>query len=140
MSDEIRELYGMGYFDDVQMRAEETPKGEVDLLITVKERPSIKEIEIEGNKVFSKDNILDHLTTKSLTVASVDKIHNDITKLKKMYEKEGYFQPQIEYKIKEISPNEAKLVFNIKEGSKSYLTIVAFDGRKNVPERELRKS
>ncbi len=139
IGDEIRELYSMGYFDDVQMRAEETPKGEVDLLITVKERPSLKEIEIEGNKVFSRDAILDHLTTKSLTVASVDKIHNDITKLKKMYEKEGYFQPDIQYEIKEISANEAKLVFNIKEGGKSYLTIVAFDGRKNLPEKDLKK-
>ena len=70
LSDEIRDLYKMGYFDDVQIRAEETPTGQVDLHITLKERPSIKSIEIEGNKVFSKDELLDALTTKSLTVAS----------------------------------------------------------------------
>ncbi len=139
ISDEIRDLYSMGYFDDVQIRAEETPKGEVDLYITLKERPSIKEIEIQGNKVFTKDNILDALTTKSFAVAGVEKIHKDIDKLKKMYEKEGYFQPKIDYELQEVSPNEAKLVFKIDEGSKSYLTELDFEGRKSIPEKDLKK-
>ncbi len=139
ISDEIREIYGMGYFDDVQIRAEDAAQGEVDLRITLKERPSIKTVEIEGNKVFSKDEIIDALTTKSFSVASVGKIRDDIAKIKKMYEKDGYYQPKIDYEIKELSPSEAKLIFKIDEGQKSYLTDLVLEGRKNLPEDDLKK-
>lgn len=139
LSEAIRDLYSMGYFEDVQIRADETPKGEVNLSITLKERPSIKNIEIEGNKVFTTDQILDQLTTKSFSVVSLEKIRDDIAKMKKMYEKEGYYEPQIAYEIKELSPTEAKLVFKINEGNKSYLTTIDLEGSKSLPQSDLKK-
>ncbi|MGO8879644.1 MAG: outer membrane protein assembly factor BamA [Desulfomonilaceae bacterium] len=139
LSDDIREIYSMGYFDDVQIKAEENSKGEMDLLITLKERPSIKTINIEGNKVFSKDEILDALTTKSFTVASLQKIRDDVAKIKQMYEKEGYYQPTIDYDLKELTPNEASLTFKISEGNKSYLTDIDLEGRSKLPAKDIKK-
>ncbi len=138
VADEIRALYAMGYFDNVEIFAEENPRGEVDVRVVLKERPSIKSIEIEGNKVFTTDQILDALTTKSYAVASVAKIREDITKLKKMYEKDGYYQPRIDYEIKELSRDEAKLIFKIDEGQKSYLQEIDLPGRHSIPEKELK--
>ncbi len=136
---EIREIYSMGYFDDVQINAEETPEGTIDLKVTVKERPSIKTIEIEGNKVFDKDEIIDSLTTKRFYVASNEKIRDAIDIIKKMYEKAGYYQPKIDYELKDLTENEAKLIFKIDEGQKSYLTRVVFEGRNKLPESDIRK-
>ncbi len=139
IGDEIREIYGMGYFDDVQIRADDVAQGEVDLHITLKERPSIKKIKFQGNKVFSRDELIDALTTKSFSVASVGKIRDDIAKMKKMYEKHGYYQPKIAYEIKELSPSEANLIFKIDEGQKAFLTDLVFEGRKSIPEKDLKK-
>ncbi|MGC8604221.1 MAG: outer membrane protein assembly factor BamA, partial [Desulfomonilaceae bacterium] len=139
LSDDIRDIYSMGYFDDVQIKAEENPKGEMDLNIKLKERPSIKTINIEGNKVFSKDEILDALTTKSFTVASVQKIRDDVAKIKQMYEKEGYYEPTIDYELKELTPNEASLTFKINEGNKSYLTDIDLEGRSKLPAKDIKK-
>lgn len=138
LGDEIRDIYSMGYFEDVQIQAEETPQGEVDLTIVLKERPSIKEIEVEGNKVFSTDQILDGLTTKSFSVASVEKIRRDIAKLREMYERKGYYEPKIDYEIKEISSNEAKLIFKVDEGERSWLSEIVLEGRRQLPESELK--
>ncbi|MBM4325703.1 MAG: outer membrane protein assembly factor BamA [Deltaproteobacteria bacterium] len=139
VGEEIRELYSMGFFDDVQIQAEEAGAGEVELKIVLKERPSIKEIIIEGNSAFSKDKILDRVTTKSFTVANAERIRADIAKVKDMYEKEGYYEPEVDFEIKELSPSEANLVFKIKEGQKSYLTKVEFEGRQKLSESELKK-
>jgi len=139
IADEIRELYSMGYFDDVQISADETPKGEIDLKIVLKERPSIKNIELQGNKVLAREEILDALTTKSFSVVSTEKIRGDIDKIKKMYEKVGYYEPKIDYEIKELSQNEAQLIFKIDEGQKSYLTNIVLEGRDKLPESEIRK-
>jgi outer membrane protein insertion porin family len=137
LSDEIREIYSMGYFDDVQIRAEEASDGVVDLYIALKERPSISSVEIQGNKLFSKDEILDALKTKSFSVVSLDKIRSDIDKIKKMYEKAGYYQAKVDYETKELSRNEATLIFKIDEGVKSYLTDLAFEGRDKLPEKDI---
>lgn len=138
IGDEIRRIYSLGYFDDVKIAAEGTAEGTMDITIELKERPSVKEIEITGNTVFSKDELLDLLTIKSFDVASVEKIRNDIEKIKKKYEGEGYYEPKIDYEIKELSQNEADLVFKIDEGQKSYLTDIRFEGRKSIPEKELK--
>jgi outer membrane protein insertion porin family len=139
VGDEIRRLYSMGYFDDVQVKAEKSGPAEIELQIVVKERPSLKEIQIEGNKLFSQDQILDRLTTKSFSVASVEKIRDDISKIKELYEKKGYYSPTVDYEIKQLSRNEAKLIFKINEGAKSYLMRVVLDGRKELSESELKK-
>jgi outer membrane protein insertion porin family len=139
IGDEIRRIYGLKYFDDVKIQAEKTPDGEVDLHIELKERPSIKEREITGNSIFSTDEILDRLETKSYEVVNVEDIRNDINKIKAMYEGEGYYEPKIEYEIKELSSTEANLIFKIDEGQKSYLTEIVFDGRKSLPESDLKK-
>lgn len=139
VGEEIREIYSLGYFDDVQIETEENGEGKVNLRITVKERPSIKEIAIDGNKVFTKGEILDALTTKSLTVASLDKIRQDMAKIKEMYEKKGYYGVKLDYKIDEISRTEAKLTFKIDEGERSFLTSIVLEGNKQLTDKELKK-
>lgn len=140
LGENIRQLYSMGYFEDVQISADETAEGSVDLRIVLKERPSIKEIQTEGNKLFTRNEILDLLTTKSFAVVNPEKIRVDIAKLKKMYEKKGYYEPQIDYEIKELSRNEARLILKINEGRKSWLTNVVLEGAKQIPEKELKKA
>ncbi|MEW6349596.1 MAG: outer membrane protein assembly factor BamA [Thermodesulfobacteriota bacterium] len=139
IAEQIRSVYDLGYFEDVQIRAEKAEQDKVELVVDVKERPSIKAIEIEGNTVFTTDKLLDELTTKSLNVVSIQKMKADIEKLKKLYEKEGYYETDIEFAVKELSRNEAKLVFTIREGAKSYLVHLVFDGRKSIDETELKR-
>jgi outer membrane protein insertion porin family len=139
VADAIREIYSMSYFDDVRVKAEKAPDGSVNLHITVVERPSIKKIEIQGNTVFSTDQILDKLTTKSFQVVSLVQIRDDMATIRKMYEKKGYYQPEITYQIKELNPSEANLIFKVKEGSKSYLTKIVLEGRKSLPANDLKK-
>jgi len=139
LAEDIREIYSLGYFEDVQIRAEETAKGEVDLHIILTERPYLKELNVRGNTVFSKDEILDTLTQKSKEVVSAEKVRNDIAKIKQMYEKKGYYQPKIDYEIKELDRTQADLTFKIDEGQKSYLTEIQFDGNKKISSSELKK-
>jgi len=140
LAEDIREIYSLGYFEDVQIRAEDTPNGEVDLRIVLTERPYLNNRDVQGNTVFSKDEILDALTQKSKDVVSAEKIRNDISKIKQMYEKKGYYQPKIDYEIKELDRNQADLTFKIDEGQKSFLTDIVFDGNKNISASELKKA
>lgn len=139
LGEAVRKIFEIGKFEDVKIKAEDTGNGEVDLRIVLTERPSINEIDIAGNTVFTKDEILDVITTKSHKVISQRKIRRDIEKLKGMYEKEGYYDPKIEYEVNELSENQADLVFKIDEGQKSYLDEIRFAGAKELDPSELKK-
>jgi outer membrane protein insertion porin family len=139
LGQEIRNIYALGGFEDVQIHADEASDGSIDLKIVLKERPSIREIEVEGNSVFTTDQIRDALKMKNFDFATAEKIRSDVAKLKAMYEKKGYYQPKIEYELSEVSPNEAELIFKIDEGEKSFLTELVFEGRKRLTEKELKK-
>lgn len=139
VSSAIKEIFAIGFFENVEVKTEKDSKGKVDLVFEVTELPSIKEIEIKGNSVFTEDEILDALITRSLSVAKTERIQQDISKMKSMYEKKGYYTPKIEWELKELSGNEAKLVFNIDEGKHRFLTDIKFPGREKLPESELLK-
>lgn len=136
---EIRKIYSMGYFDDVQIDAEETPEGKIDLHVILKERPAVKNLEVKGASVFSKDQILDAITSKSYHVVNPDKIRHDIDKLKRKYEAKGYYETKIDYETKDVSPSEANLVFKIDEGNKSYLTEITLDGAEKLEPADIKK-
>jgi outer membrane protein insertion porin family len=139
VSHEIKEIFAMGYFEDVSVNAQPRGNDKVDLVFEVKELPHIKTIEIKGNSVFTQDEILDEITTRSLSVARGEKIQKDIGKIRGMYERKGYYTPKIEWGLEELSDNQAKLVFTIDEGEKRYLTDIRFPGREKLTEKELLK-
>ncbi len=139
VGDEIREIHSLGYFKDVAVQAKENGNGEVTLRIEVDEYPFVKKVDIEGNTVFTDNQVLDALTTKSFQVLNPQKISADIEKIKKLYEKKGYYNPKIAHEVRNLSENESNLVFEIDEGNKAYLTDIVFDGRNEVSEKELKK-
>jgi outer membrane protein insertion porin family len=139
VASQIKEIFAMGYFEDVQAKASPRGRGQVDLIFEVKELPFIKSIEIKGNSIFTQDEILDEITTRSHSVAAGEKIQKDITKIRRMYERKGYYTPEIDWDVEELSGTEAKLVFTIDEGKKRFLTDIRFPGREKIPEEELLK-
>src|SRR5690606_1276934 len=66
--DTIRDLFRTGNFDDVRLGRE----GSI-LVVTVQERPSISEIQIEGNKAIKTDALLDGLKGAGLAEGQVFK-------------------------------------------------------------------
>ena len=57
---DIRAIYKLGHFQDVQAATEETDKGTV-LVYTVLEKPVVRDIKFEGNKELSTDKLKEAL-------------------------------------------------------------------------------
>ena len=61
---DIKTIFKMGFFLDVTAEATSTPEGKVITFI-VQEKGLISEIQINGNKALSKDDIQEVLTIKT---------------------------------------------------------------------------
>ena len=137
-------LWNTGYFEDIQFTREQTPKG-WRLIINVKERPTIREIDYVGLSSVSKSDVLDRfkLAKVGLSVES----QYDPTKVKKaevtirdLLSEHGRQFATVRTEVRPIPPAAVGLTFVVKEGPKVKVGKITFQGNQHVKSRVLRSA
>jgi outer membrane protein insertion porin family len=130
-NDDIKNIFKMGYFDDV--RAEIEPfEGGIKLVYLVKEKPTIIKIEFQGNKEFDDEKLKEKITVTSGAVADAVLIQDNANKLRAFYEEEGHWLSHIVPAIKTISPEEVSITYMITEGPKIKIRKIHIEGNKAI--------
>jgi len=139
---DFNSLWNTGYFEDIRFSREETPKG-WRLIITVKEKPTIREINYVGLSSVSTSDVLDRF--KEAKVGLSVESQYDPTKVKKaevtikgLLSEHGRQFSTIRTEIRQIPPAAVGITFVIKEGPKVKVGKITFQGNKNVKTRVLR--
>ncbi len=139
---DFNSLWNTGYFEDIRFSREETPKG-WRLIIQVKEKPTIREINYVGNSSVSNSDILDRF--KEAKVGLSVESQYDPTKVKKaevtikgLLAEHGRQFSTIRTEVRQIPPAAVGITFVIKEGPKVKVGKIKFEGNKNVKTRVLR--
>ncbi len=125
-------LWDVGLLENVSVEAERGAEG-VTLVVTIEERPTIKEVEFVGNKKLSTTQIKDKLKEgKAEVKAGVPLSVRDIAKSRSMiadiYAENGYRSATVEYRIDDVSKTDKKVVFVIDEGDKVKIAAIVFEG------------
>jgi len=135
-------LWNTGYFEDIRFTREETPKG-WRLIIQVKEKPTIREINYVGLSSVTNSDVLDRF--KEAKVGLTVENQYDPTKVKKaevtikgLLAEHGRQFSTIRTEIRQIPPAAVGITFVIKEGPKVKVGKIRFEGNKNVKTRVLR--
>jgi len=139
---DFNSLWNTGYFEDIRFSREETPKG-WRLIIQVKEKPTIREINYVGLSSVSTSDVLDRF--KEAKVGLSVESQYDPTKVKKaevaikgLLAEHGRQFSTIRTEIRQIPPAAIGITFVIKEGPKVKVGKIKFEGNKNVKSRVLR--
>jgi outer membrane protein insertion porin family len=138
LQDDLKRIYQMGYFEDVKVSSADTPEGK-DITFQVVERPTIKEIQIVGNKNVKLEDLQKVMETKVRTVLDLNKVSGDVARIRKAYTDKGFYNVSVFYKLKPISDNDTSVVFQIAEGKTSKVKSVTFTGNKSIPAKQLKK-
>jgi outer membrane protein insertion porin family len=141
---DFNSLWNTGYFENVQIDREATPKG-VILTVIVRERPTIREITYPGLSSVSQSDLLDRFKKEKvgLTVESQydpTKIKRAETVIKEMLAEHGHQFATIHTIVKTIPPASVSVAFHIKEGPTVKVGRIRFEGNKHVSSRVLRYS
>lgn len=134
---DVRALYAMGFFDDVEVHLERGVDGAV-LRFEVRERPFIREVRIEGNKRVDKADLEPALRLRPNTVYEPDKLRRGIAEAKKLYEKQGYLDAEIVPRTEDLGGNEVKLIYEVREKDRIRVKRIAFEGARAFSQRKLR--
>ncbi|BAV91594.1 outer membrane protein assembly factor BamA [Candidatus Desulfovibrio trichonymphae] len=134
VNEEVKRIWDMGYFSDVQAGME----GNV-LVFTVKEKPRIDNIMVEGSHNVDKDDVLAAMSTKTGSTLNEQLLSDDLQKITEMYRKEGYYLAKAAYRLEDRAGGQgAVLVISVTEGNKLYIKEVKIDGLKELKQSDMK--
>ena len=131
---DVKAIYRMGFFDDV--KAELSPEGV--LTYSVREKPYIREIKIQGNVQVSKEKIEAALGIRPRTILERDKVSEGAERVKKLYREQGYVNAQVDFAISLVENNQAVILMEILEGSRLLIRKISFEGNQAFSDDELK--
>lgn len=134
---DLRAIYKLGHFQDVQASTEESEKGTV-LVYTVLEKPVVRDIKFEGNKELTTDKLKEALEFRQNAIFSTKDLNKSVVKIKKLYGDEGYYLAEVEPVVEKRSPTDMTVTFKITEGKKILIRTIRFDGNRAFSDRKLR--
>lgn len=138
LSDDLKAVYGMGYFDDVRIEAEDEPGGK-RVIFRVEEKPTIRFIRYEGNRVFEEKELKENLTLKTGSILNIFHVQNNVQRIEGLYKDKNYHNVKVTYKVQEEPNNQADVTFIIDEGEKMRIERINFIGNKAFSDKQLKK-
>ena len=140
LNEDLKRLYGLGYFTDVKIEQEEAPGG-VNVIFLVTEKPVLAEIKIEGNNKIGKDAIKKEMQSVTGDFVDQKRIRDDIDAIRKLYEKKGFSEAKVEssFDVKQ-DTNQATLRVMINEGLKLRIIEIRFSGNNSVKTGDILKA
>jgi outer membrane protein insertion porin family len=136
--EDLRSIFNLGYFTDVQVDIKSTPQGK-EIIFIVVEKPSIKDILIKGNEKVKLDDIKEKLTLKPRSILNLEKVKEDTEQIRKLYFSKGYYGVKVAYQVDYLETNEAVITFTISEGPKGHIQKIVFKGNKHIKTSDLKK-
>ncbi len=134
-SEYIKAIYKTGYFKSITINRDKN-----DIIVYVKERPSISSIKINGNdsmetevlnKALSSVDIKEGGTFDEFTIQKITQ------ELEQQYLSQGKYAVRIKTEIKALERNRVGLVINISEGKVAKIKQIKIIGNKDFSEAKL---
>jgi len=138
ISNDVKSIFSLGFFNDVKVEADYTAEG-VKITFVVEEKPTVRGVSFEGNKVLDNDKLKEESTIIADSILNRSEIENTIKKIRVKYQGEGYYLAEIDYRLRPLPRNSVEVVFRLKEGNKVVLKKLYFQGNKSFSDEELKK-
>ena len=136
LREDIRSIWKIGFFEDVQVEAQETG-GKVDLTFVVREKPVIRKIYVSGAHEVGLDKINEVLDIKKDTIVDPAKVKRNVEKIKDLYVEKGYYLAEVGSDIQRKDENHVDVYFNVDEHAKVEVRQVKFLGNEHITDAEL---
>jgi outer membrane protein insertion porin family len=103
-TEDLRALWGLNYFSDVQLLIQRLARPGIIYVIRVKERPAVREIKLEGNEELSRDDFKETIDLKAYSILDLDAVRRNAKKIQEKYVEKGYFLAEVTYRLDPVTP------------------------------------
>jgi len=133
-----RALFRTGYFEDIQISRENDV-----LVVTLRERPAISSIEIDGNKAIATEDLLKGMEENGLAEGRIFKratLEGLAQELERQYVAQGRYGASVNAEVKELPRNQVKLRVVVDEGAVAAIKHINIVGNKAFSDEELKET
>lgn len=138
VSQDLKAVYAMGYFEDIRVETEDETGGKV-VIFKVEEKPTIRDISFKKNDYFDDDELMENLSIKTGSILNIYKIRSNIKRIEELYKEKNFHNVQVTYNVNKRDNNQADLEFIVEEGDKVHIKEISFEGNETYTDKELRK-
>src|SRR5712691_9335780 len=138
LAEDIRNVFALGFFDDVQLKVEDF-EGGVKLVFVVVERPFIRDVVFAGNKKLDSATLQEKIDLKLGNVYNPVDVNRAAEKLKEHYEQEGYFEVAITPDVQRLPDGDVSVTFRIAEGRKIRIERVVVEGASGLKPKQVKE-
>lgn len=133
----IRELYSTGFFDDIKLKRRDNV-----LVIEVSERPSIAEINFEGNKEIEDEAFTDALDAIGINKGYIfdeHKLESMELELQEVYYSLGKYAARIDANWRALDEDRVAIDIQVSEGISATIKSINISGNNKFTEEDLRE-
>ncbi|WP_236069210.1 outer membrane protein assembly factor BamA [Citreicoccus inhibens] len=138
--DDLRAVWALGYFTDVQLLVQRLPRG-IAYVVRVAERPIIKAVQLQGNEELSQEDLKEQIEVKANTILDLEAVRATQKKIQEKYVEKGYFLAEVRHRLEPVDNGAAvNVVFLVDEHSKVMVKQITFVGAEKVPPAVLKET
>lgn len=138
VQNDVRSLYRMGFFEEVDVDSEGF-EGGIALSFNVREKPLLSDVIFEGNDNLEKDRLNEALQIRTKSFLETQNIKRYVKQIEAAYEAEAYYNATVIPIVQRLSDNQAILTFLIEEGDQVYIRDITITGNSVFESKEIRK-
>lgn len=138
-AEDLRSVWSLGYFADVQLLVQRLPNGGIVYVVRVEERPTVRDVKLQGNEELSEDDLKEALEVKPFTLLDLDVVRRTARKIQEKYIDKGYFLAEVDWETQKVEGRQAvNVIFKINERAKVMVKEIVFIGARQVPADKLK--
>jgi outer membrane protein insertion porin family len=133
----IRDIYASEYFDNIEVLVENNV-----LIIKVSERPTVSELNIEGNKLIKTEQLMENMEKAGLAVGQIYQptiLEAMQLALEEQYVAQGMYGASVDLDVKEQDRNRVQLDINVTEGEAAKIVHINIEGNSVFDEEALQE-
>lgn len=137
LNDDLKRLYGLGFFTDISIDVSDYEDG-VEVTFIVEEKPLISKIEFQGNKSIKDAHLKNEMSSKEGQMLDPSLLSQDMVAIGRFYQKKGFHLAKVDYTTKiDEKANTATVTVAIDERKVVKIKHIFFEGNESYPDRKV---
>ncbi len=138
ITDELKAIYKMGYFDDIRVEAQNVEGGK-SITFSITEKPTVRNILVKGNtRVYDDDDIKEVLTIRKGSILNSNIIQSDMRRIEELYKEKNYHNVNVSFDVYALEDFQADIEYNIDEGEKFQISKINIVGNSAISSAKLK--
>lgn len=138
IENDVKNLYATGFFTNLRIQTEPVVDG-VRVIVVAQAKPVIREIIFRGNEGLKDRALLRKLDFKVGDTLSEAAVALGAKAIRDFYREKAWFEAEVDFRLDENKFGRTTVIYTIKEGRRSWVTQIDFEGVTAFEPDELRK-